>query len=1446
MLGEKLIAQCNITVSYSKTDYECSGGPSVGGFSSPILGTITASPQNGTAPYQFKVNNGTFQSSNFFNNLTPGTYSLFVQDATNCLDSLVVNISTPPQPIINAVNTTSSSCVPGCDGTMEVQVSGGTPPYQYAKDYSQFGPIFQTSNQFSSLCSSGYTITVVDSNGCYTNTTASILNPVPTPITITNITQPSCTPGCDGTATVSLFPGAVYTIVPSGGPINSLTGLATGLCASTSYVVVATDANGCFSSTSLLMYNINTPPQISIPYILHPTCANGNDGEIVILGMSNNPAISYDIYPQVMGYNSGDTLKGLSANNYTIVASDINGCYTATTVTLTLPTPLSISISSIINPTCINGNDGQIVIAGMSNNPTISYNIYPQALGPNAGDTLKGLSANNYTIVATDANGCYTTTTVTLTFQPTPPINISSVINPTCSNSANGSITIPGASANSFLNVYYVLYPGGIGFGFPTMSNLNAGTYTIVANYFSGCSTSTTVSLTANAAPMLSIFNTTNSCFNFCNGTAQITSNVAVNYTIAGVGNPTINANGFASNLCANSNYTITATDLNGCTNQLLVNVASEPNLQINISSIKPTICSFPNSGSFVLQNYSNNQNITYTISPTVNYTVNNDTIFGLNTGTYTVAATSSIGCSSTAVIYIPTSLPQLTLNASTSTTCENKCNGIVSLTASNIHPSMKIYSLYSGISTSILDSVSASVGIFQNCCYGPNYFQIQHNGCVSNIISTFVSYDLSIPKPKTSEIYPCLNQNNGSIRVDTLEQHKAYSLSPMPQGAVIQSPGYFINLPKNNYFLRILDTMSNCLISKYIPMGSGLNFRTINQTCLPNSTCNGILIMRPINANLPFSYTLNPNNNIIQLNDSVFSGFCIDSTYQITVTDAIGCVFTRLVNIQNASISLDYNKQNPFCNTCNGSITSNTDSPFPPFNFHLEGTNFTQSNSNGTFSGLCKDNYTLSVTDSMGFCSEKIFSLQPIQVQIYTAEDSCFGACKGKAMFNLSGTPGSYNLTLTPATGTQTGNTFSNLCAGNYSLHISNLTPCSLDTVFTITEPAKVQLIASSILPTVCSLPNGQIHLTTSGTRGNWTFNTFPGNSTDSTIINLPSNTYVCSVVDAYQCKDSLTIVINDTIPDFIDTILTGPTSCIEADGSLWVYLKQNNPYNVNSFSLNSIDWTSQHYFEYLNSGKYNVFTKTIDGCIDSTTATVGFKNNLQLENLQFETEQCTGTNDGAILLPDNDFIYSIEPNFNVDHENRIIPNLPLGTYTLTASDSRGCTGSKVVEILAAAPLVLQTKILNNTYGDCHGEVQIIAEGGTPPYTFQAEPSNFAVVSDSGKLNYLCNTDYSITVTDKLGCQQTQQIFIPYQDLDGDDFSIFPNPANNELNFLFSRIVDVVITLTDVSGRTIEQHILNDQTKISLPLTRYESGIYFLTLRFDDQQFIRKIQIQH
>jgi hypothetical protein len=326
--------------------------------------------------------------------------------------------------------------------------------------------------------------------------------------------------------------------------------------------------------------------------------------------------------------------------------------------------------------------------------------------------------------------------------------------------------------------------------------------------------------------------------------------------------------------------------------------------------------------------------------------------------------------------------------------------------------------------------------------------------------------------------------------------------------------------------------------------------------------------------------------------------------------------------------------------------------------------------------------------------------------------------------------------------------------------------------------------------------------------------------------------------VSDNNFCTDTSIVTMSKIYPH-IDSVLGIPESCEPGyDGK--IFIQTSNSPLIQKYSLDKVNWVDSSSFLNYPKGNYNVYVINSQGCIDSAQVSIPFTNDLKIKDFSFISLICYGDNSGSLILPIDSNQYVLQPS---------VPNysnLSAGIYTLTAYTPRGCSGDTIFQVSEPPLLTLNTNTLNNTYGDCHGEVQITAQGGTPPYSFQAEPANFAAISDSGLLNYLCNTNYTISVIDKHGCKQMQQVFIPYQDLDGDDFTIYPNPSQKEINFLFSRTVDVVISISDISGRVIDQDIYLERTKISIPVSHYSDGIYFVTLNFDGQKFIRKIQVQH
>ena len=126
----------------------------------------------GTSPYQFSFDGVTFQQSNYFDGLVSGTYSIYILDSNNCIDSINFVISEPDE-LLSTISTSDASCFGECDGSALISTVGGTLPY-----------IYSWSNDSTSLCAGNYNVITTDANNCITVDNFIINEPFPLEINI--------------------------------------------------------------------------------------------------------------------------------------------------------------------------------------------------------------------------------------------------------------------------------------------------------------------------------------------------------------------------------------------------------------------------------------------------------------------------------------------------------------------------------------------------------------------------------------------------------------------------------------------------------------------------------------------------------------------------------------------------------------------------------------------------------------------------------------------------------------------------------------------------------------------------------------------------------------------------------------------------------------------------------------------------------------------------------------------------------------------------------------------------------------------------------------------------------------------------------------------------------------------------------------------------------------
>jgi len=556
--------------SASSTDVSCFNGSD---------GTVTASESGGTSPYTYSWSTGsTLQTVTA---LQAGNYTVTVTDGNGCTDIATTTVNEPAE-LIPSVTPTDVSCFNGSDGTATANPSGGTTPYGYNWNTGS------TAQSISSLSIGTYAVTVTDANSC-TDTASTTVNEPPELIASATATDVSCNGGSDGTATASASGGTTnYSYMWDVAAGSQTTATATGLSAGT-YIVTATDGNGCTDTASAI---VTEPPLLtSSATATNVSCNGGSDGTTTASASGGTTNYSY-LWDAAAGSQTTATATGLSAGTYIVTVTDGNGCTNTASATVTEPPPLTSSATAT-DVTCNGGSDGTATASVSGGTSPYTYNWS----NGQTNATTTGLSAGTYTVTITDANNCDTTTTATLN-EPQPLSASTSSTDVSCNGGNDGTAT---ATASGETSPYS--YSWSNGGNQSSISGLSAGTYTATIIDVNNCDTITEqVTITEADSLVVSITSSDVKCLGGNDGaaTADATGGTpAYNYAWS------TGANTQTINTLKKGTYAVTVTDANNCTETQVVTISEGD------CDISPSIVFTPNGDGF---------NDTWTILNTESY----------------------------------------------------------------------------------------------------------------------------------------------------------------------------------------------------------------------------------------------------------------------------------------------------------------------------------------------------------------------------------------------------------------------------------------------------------------------------------------------------------------------------------------------------------------------------------------------------------------------------------------------------------------------------------------------------------------------------------------------------------------------------------------------------------------------------------------------------------
>jgi PKD repeat protein len=414
--------------------------------SSLCIGSSTTLTASGTSTYTWMPGNLSGASVTVSPTSTT-TYTVTGVNGPGCQNTATVQVTVNTLPAITATSSATSVCA---GNTVSLTATG-------ANTYVWM-PGNQSGASVTVTPSSTTTYTVTGTNtvtGCSNTQTRTItINALPA-VTASSSNSSVCAGGgitlnASGASTYNWMPGNL-----SGASVTTTP------ASTTTYTVTGTDANNC-SATTTVSVTVNALPTVTASASSAAVCA----GSPVTLNASG--ASTYTWQP---GNLSGASVSDApsAATTYTVTGTDANNCSATTTVSVTvnaLPT-----ISSSGNTSICTGGITTITVSGAA-----SYNWMPGNLS-GASQSVSPSATTTYTITGTDANGCSSTTLVTVTVG-TPPAT------PSITNVGNVlTSTVTGASYQWYLNGNPIA-----GATSQTYTATQAGSYTVEVFDPNGCS----------------------------------------------------------------------------------------------------------------------------------------------------------------------------------------------------------------------------------------------------------------------------------------------------------------------------------------------------------------------------------------------------------------------------------------------------------------------------------------------------------------------------------------------------------------------------------------------------------------------------------------------------------------------------------------------------------------------------------------------------------------------------------------------------------------------------------------------------------------------------------------------------------------------------------------------------------------------------------------------
>lgn len=504
-------------------------------------------------------------------------------------------------------------------------------------------------------------------------------------------------------------------------------------------------------------------------------------------------------------------------------------------------------------------------------------------------------------------------------------------------------------------------------------------------------------------------------------------------------------------------------------------------------------------------------------------------------------------------------------------------------------------------------------------------------------------------------------------------------------------------------------------------------------------------------------------NNFAYDSGENTQSANMLCNPFQLTITDSEGCEIDTTFEFINAPDSIEISAivtDNTCAGIDDGSIDVSIVGGVPLHSFAWTGPNsFTSADED--ISGLEPGDYTVEVTDDNGCQNSATFTILPateILVLASITDVICAGDSTGSIEIDVSGGNPGYSFDWTGPDGfVSADEDIFNLPTGTYDLTITDLSLCTKDTSFFVSENLPITMTATVVDVDCFGESTGSIDVTVTGSFPILTYSwTGDITSADEDLTDIPAGNYTLTVTDDQGCSIDSTFEI--TSPDEIlldlaitDILCAGDSTGaidLEVTGGVVDYsYAWSGPDGYTAITQDILD---------LPAGDFTVNVTDMNLCEKDSTVTVSEPTPIVVTD-SIVPVACAGDSTGAVYISitGGTGAYAITwtgPNGYTSADEDIL-DLAAGIYDLSILDDNLCEFTASYEVTTPDSILVDATLTHlDCFGDSNGAIDITATGGVGAlhYTWGG-PGAFS--SNDEDIADLIAGLYTLSISDDNSC---------------------------------------------------------------------------------------------